>query len=211
MTTPPVGTGPLRIVVVGAGTVGTALGNGFLRLGHRVDHALRPGSERPLPDGAGRVDAGPAALAGADLVVLAVPFPVAADVLRDLAPPAGTVLVDATNPFTVPVPDGYPSGLAWLAGTAGPDVHLVKAFNVMGAEHLADPVLPDGSRPLLPVAADEGPARRLVAGLCRDLGFDVVEVGADGAAVTEQAARYWGLIALAGGRGRSTVLVAHQR
>jgi predicted dinucleotide-binding enzyme len=67
-------------------------------------------------------------------------------------------------------------------------------------------------RPLLPVAADDDSARRLVAGLATEMGFDAVEIsGLDNAGLLEEAARYWGLLAYSGGLGRSFVLVAHQR
>jgi len=71
--------------------------------------------------------------------------------------------------------------------------------------------LPAGTR-ALPVAADDAEARSLVAELASELGFDAVEVGGlEHAGLLEEAARYWGLLAFTGGRGRSVVLVAHQR
>jgi predicted dinucleotide-binding enzyme len=91
-------------------------------------------------------------------------------------------------------------------------VHVVKAFNVLGVEHMTTPPLPDGYRPLLPIAADDDSARHLVASLATDMGFDAVEInGLDNAGLLEEAARYWGLLAFNGGLGRSFVLVAHQR
>jgi predicted dinucleotide-binding enzyme len=99
-----------------------------------------------------------------------------------------------------------------VAKAAGAGVHVVKAFNVLGAEHMSAPPLPDGHRPLLPVAADDDSARHLVARLATDMGFDVVEIGSlDNAGLLEDAARYWGLLAFNGGRGRNFVLVGHQR
>jgi predicted dinucleotide-binding enzyme len=62
------------------------------------------------------------------------------------------------------------------------------------------------------VAGDDAAARGVVARLADEMGFDAVEVGGlDAAATMEEAARYWGLLAYAGGRGRDVVLVAHQR
>jgi predicted dinucleotide-binding enzyme len=201
----------LRITIVGAGRVGSALGTGLLRIGHQVSYALRDGSARELPAGATSRPLDGAA-DDADLTILAVPFGVAAQSVREVAPPAGAVIVDATNPFGAPIPDGRPSGAAYVAAAAGPDRHIVKAFNVLGAEHMAEPQLADGSRPVLPVAADDDRARALVAGVARDLGFDAVEVGGlEVAGLVEEAARYWGLLATAGGLGRDVVLVARRR
>ncbi len=207
MTAP--GAGP-SVLVVGGGNVGRALGTNLVRHGYRVTVAVRnpdrgvvPGAATVSIDGAG---------AAADLVILAVPFEAAAEVVGRLGLRPGTVLIDATNPFGRPVPDGLRSGAEVVQRAAGTDVGVVKAFNVLGAEHMADPGLADGARPLLPVAGDDPAARARVSALAGDLGFDAAEVGGlDNAHLLEEAARYWGLLAFQGGRGRTVVLVAHQR
>lgn len=195
---------PLSVVVVGSGRVGRALAANLRSLGHHVRIARRT----PGDDGIG-IDG---AAAGADLTILAVPFGTVSDVVPRLGLAPGAILVDATNPFGQPVPDGAANGAAVVAAVAGGGVHVVKAFNVLGAEHMAAPPLPDGHRPLLPVAADDDSARHLVAHLANDMGFDAIEIsGLDNAGLLEEAARYWGLLAFNGRLGRNVVLVAHQR
>jgi len=196
---------PLSVVIVGAGSVGSALGANLRSLGHEVRFALRS------PRAAGDIGLDQAAR-GADLTILAVPFDSIGAVVPRLGLEPGAVLVDATNPFGRPLPDGVPSGAALVARAAGPGVHVVKAFNVLGAEHMSAPPLPDGSRPLLPVAADDDDARALVSALVAEMGFDAVRIsGLDNAGLLEEAARYWGLLAYNGGLGRDVVLVAHAR
>jgi len=198
------------VVVVGAGNVGRALGANLVNHGYDVAVAVRDPT-RQVPAGVRSV-AIDGAGASADLVILAVPFDAVTSVVPRLGLRPGTILVDATNPFGRPLPDGTGSGADGVQRAAGDQVRVVKAFNVLGAEHMADPQLPDGTRPVLPVAGDDADARGRVAGLARELGFDAVEVGGlDNAHLLEEAARYWGLIAFGGGRGRSFVLVAHQR
>jgi predicted dinucleotide-binding enzyme len=198
------------ILIVGAGAVGRALGANLLHLGHRVRYAVRDTASAVVPVGA-EVSPVDGAAAHADLVVLAVPFGVVEQVVPRLALAAGQVLVDATNPFGAGTGDS-PSGAAIVAAAAGDGVSVVKAFNVLGAEHMESPPLPDGHRPVLPVASDDPAARRLVSDLASAMGFDAVDVGSLGAApLMEEAARYWGLLAFGGGRGRGLVLVAHQR
>ena len=199
------------ITIVGAGRVGYAIGTAALRLGHTVRYAVREGSGHDLPDGASAVPVAGAA-EGADLTILAVPASAVHKVVAELAPPAGSVLVDATNPFGAPLPEGHASSMSVVAATAGDAVRVVKAFNVLGFEHMADPPLPDGFRPVLPVAGDDPAARAAVARLATDMGYHAVQVGGSEAApVLEAAAQYWGLLAFAGGLGRDMVLVAHQR
>lgn len=199
-----------RVTVVGAGRVGTALGENLIGLGHVVRFAVRAPGSTPLPDGATAVPVEGAA-AGSGLTVLAVPFPTVGEVVPRLGLVPGQILVDATNPFGAPTGD-HPTAAAAVAVAAGLGVHVIKAFNVLGAEHLASPTLPDGHRPVLPVAGDDATARAEVVALAARMGFDAVDVGGlAAAALMEEAARYWGLLAHAGGRGRQVVLVAHTR
>jgi predicted dinucleotide-binding enzyme len=199
-----------RITIVGAGNVGRALGVNLMTLGNEVTYAVRSPDPERVPEGASVVPIQGAA-SNADLVILAIPFSTVRDVVPSLGLTRRSVVIDATNPFGQPVPDGFPSGAAFVALlTDGAPV--VKAFNVLGAEHMSDPGLKDGFRPLLPVAGDDDAARVLVAVLATDMGFDAVEVGGiEAASTVEAAAVYWGLVAMRGGRGRQTVLVAHQR
>ena len=82
------------------------------------------------------------AVAGADIVVLAVPYSAVEDVAREIAPVAGgKIVIDPTNPLKA---DG--SGLATAPGTSGaetlaallPDAKVVKAFNTLFATNTAE-------------------------------------------------------------------------
>lgn len=192
------------ITIVGAGNVGSALASGFRTAGHDVRLAVRTpreGLPAPTVAVAGAAD-------DADFVVLAVPYMTVVDVLGELAPPAGRIVVDATNPFGRPIPDGHTSTAALVAATV-PHCRVVKAFNVVGAEHMTDPRLAGGARVLLPVAADDDDARSAVSALAREIGFDAIEVGGlENAEIMEWAARYWGLLAFTGGLGRQFALAA---
>jgi hypothetical protein len=201
----------VQILIVGAGRVGYALGTNLCSLGHEVRYAVRTPTSSEIPNGAsvGGIDD---AARGAEVVILAVPFDVVGDVVARLGLRDGSILVDATNPFGRPLPEPHASGASVVLSHAGPGVRVVKAFNVLGAEHMTSPVLGDGYRPVLPVAGDDPDARTRISTLAAQMGFDAVEVGGlEAAGVMEDAARYWGLLAFAGGRSRQVVLVAHQR
>lgn len=198
------------VTIVGAGPVGSALGANLLGHGHRVRFAVR-NKAVDVPTDATTVDIDGCAT-GSDITILAVPFPAVADVVPRLGLSDGDVLIDATNPFGEPVPDGYSSGTAYVQSLASPGVQVAKAFGVLGVEHMADPALPGGFTPVLPVAADDDAVRDRVVRLAREMGFDAVAVGGlDNAALLEHAALYWGLLAYTGGLGRGFVLVAHHR
>lgn len=196
----------MDIVIVGKGNVGRALAPRFRSVGHLVRHAVRtPSAEDEVPI----ADAG----ADADLVVLAVPFPAVVDTIPALGLRAGrgTILVDATNPFGRQLPEGIESGAELVAHHTPDDVAIVKAFNVMGAEAMADPRFPHG-RPVMPVAGTDPVAVVTVSQLGREIGLEPVPVGGlDAAALMEEAARYWGLLAMTGGLGRDFALGALRR
>lgn len=199
----------MKVAIVGTGNVGTALAENMRRHGHTVVVGTRSPSDGPD----GPSVAVERCADGAEVVILAVPFGAVGDVVPRLGLAPGQVLVDATNPFGAPLPPDAASGFDAVAGMTPEGVAVVKAFNVLGAEHMAHPQLPDGFAPILPVAGTDEAAVRRVVELARELGFDALDVG-DGtsaAPAMESAAAYWGLIAFRGGRGRNHVLVSHVR
>lgn len=199
------------VLIVGVGAVGRALGANLIAHGYRVTFASRKPPAQGLPEGVESTSLSGSG-AGRSFVILAVPFEAVAEVVAELQIAPGAVVIDVTNPFGRPLPAGHSSGASFVAATAGPGVLVVKAFNVLGAEHMESPVLADGHRPLVPVAGDDAGAVDRVVQVAIGLGFDAVGVGGLAAAsVMEEAARYWGLIAFGGGRGRNMVLVADQR
>lgn len=198
----------MRVVFIGAGNVARALAQASVRAGHQVTFAVRDldsdstkAAKAAVPQAAFDPVGAIALQAEADVVVLATPAYVAAEVLSSLGSLAGVTLVDATNAFQG-VPDGFPT-MASLVAHHAPGANIVKSFNVVGAEHMASPELPDGGRVFMPVAADDDDARSLVLELASDIGFDAVSAGGlDNAALLEDLARLWGVLAFGGlGRG----------
>ena len=121
-----------------------------------------------------------------DVVVVCVPF----GRFRDL--PAeelvGKVVIDANNYY--PQRDGHLEELDDDHTTSSEllQAHLrarvVKALNSMYWEHLRDYVRPAGDpgRIAIPISGDDTRAKRVVAGLIDEIGFDAVDAGtlADG-------------------------------
>ncbi len=172
----------MDIAIIGAGKVGRALATSALKAGHSVTVSSANGDTsaalaRDL--GATAAESNRAAVNGADLVVLAVPYTAIVDVLDDIGPAlAGKIVVDATNPLK---PD-Y-SGLA-TEGTSGaeeiqariPTARVVKAFNTAFAARQADPQIAgvhvDGF-----VASDDEEAKAIVLELVKGMGFHPIDAG----------------------------------
>jgi predicted dinucleotide-binding enzyme len=92
----------MRISIVGAGNVGGALAPGWRDAGHTVQFALRdPDSASARAAAKSGFQVAPLAqAAGADVLVLAVPWASVESVVRGLGTLMGKILVDATNPLT---------------------------------------------------------------------------------------------------------------
>jgi NADPH-dependent F420 reductase len=174
------------VALIGTGNVGAALGRRFAEQGHDVVYGSRDPSDadvRSLVDatGYGAVAVAPAeAAARSDIIVLAVPWSAAEDVVRGLGNLRGKILVDPTNP-RVMASDGfadYPAdgSVAERIAALAPGAHVVKAFNTLGAETMLDPKLAEG--PItIPLVGDDRDAKARVAALAREIGLEAVDVG----------------------------------
>jgi predicted dinucleotide-binding enzyme len=176
----------LRIGIIGAGNMGGPLGVTWAKAGHQVLWASRnPGELMPLvQQAAPRASAGYADAAAffGDVVVLAVPPSAIPQLGRDVgALLRGKIVIDMTNPRADR--DGEEETARWLAMGTGlamqeylPGARVVKAFNALGANMLANPA-PGGVRIAVPIAGDNAEDRERVASLVRDAGFEPVIVG----------------------------------
>ncbi len=201
----------MKLALIGAGNVGGALARRLVALGHQVTVLSRdPASPKlqPLLQASPGLTARTLAegVGDADVVLLAVPFAAAASTLQALGELGGRIVVDCTNP----VGPGLQHGLASReAGTeqlqrAAPSARLVKAFTVYGWENFADSSFPGHGdlRPVMPIAGDDVDARRVVAGLCEQLGFAPLDCGPAAAALhLEHMTLLWIQLARVGGLG----------
>jgi 8-hydroxy-5-deazaflavin:NADPH oxidoreductase len=161
----------MRIAVIGTGNIGGTLGTKWHQAGHDVVYGGR--TESASGPGGSPVRAIADALAGADVVLLAVPGPVVAEVIgthgEDLA---GKVVVDAANRMG----EAEVNSRAAIAAGA-PGAHYARAFSTLGWENFADP--PAGAA--LFFAADAA-ARPVAEELIRAVGLEPAFVGDDSAA-----------------------------
>ncbi|MCX6590733.1 MAG: NADPH-dependent F420 reductase [Acidobacteria bacterium] len=182
----------MKIGMLGAGNVGQALGQGWMAAGHEVKF----GSRQP-----GSVEA---AIAFGDVVALATPWDSTEAVLggRNLA---GKILLDATNPIA-PGLAGLTHGLNDSGGEQvarwAPGARVVKIFNTIGANMMADPVI-NGQAATMLYCGDDAEAKQVAAGLAAELGFEPMDAGPlEQARYLEPLAMLWITMALKYGHGR---------
>jgi predicted dinucleotide-binding enzyme len=131
------------------------------------------------------------------MVALTIPWPSAGEVLASVEDWGGRVLIDATNRFGAAERSAGEDAARLAQGA-----RVVKAFNTIGAEHYLDPVF-SGERASMLMCGDDADAKRIVAGLCKEMGFDPVDAGPLALAGTlEEVARLWVMLTR-GGMGRN--------
>lgn len=172
----------MNIAILGTGVVGISLAKGFVASGHTVTFGTRnPGAERAraaLSAVPGATALSPLEAAGqADLAVLALPWNAVLETLQALGPKAlaGRVLIDATNPLDFS--SGAPKMALGFSDSAGetvqrllPEAHVVKAFNIITANHMVNPKLADGVPDML-IAGNDTSAKEAVSKILRDFGW----------------------------------------
>jgi len=171
----------MNITICGSGNVGRALGEGWLKAGHRVTYASREpaGHKGTELKQAGFVVAPPAqAAADAEVIVLAVPFEALESTIGSLDSLAGKILIDATNPLTktLDLALGFSDSAGETAARLAAGAKVVKAFNTTGAGNMANSHYA-GGRIMMPVAGDDAAAKKTVMALAAQLGFEAVDVG----------------------------------
>ncbi|HJX61763.1 MAG TPA: NADPH-dependent F420 reductase [Dehalococcoidia bacterium] len=175
----------MKIAVVGTGNVGGTLGRRWAGNGHQVVFCSRtPDSDRvkALVDAAGpnaRAAGINEGVAASDVVVFATPWPGTLDLVGAAGSLQGKVVVDCTNPLRPDLSglsiDGDTSGAEQIAQRAK-GAAVVKAFNTISSLTMADPLF-GSERADLFLCGDDAGAKRTVAQLGQELGFEPVDAG----------------------------------
>jgi hypothetical protein len=177
----------MRIGIIGAGHIGGTLAKLFVDAGHEVAISNSRGPEtlaglvEELGGRAPAVTPEEAARFG-DVVVVSVPFGRYRELPTDGI--AGKVVIDTNNYY--PQRDGEFEELESDRTTSSellqahmPDARVVKAFNAIRWTHLRDDGRPAGDpeRLGIPISGDDANAKRTVAELIDEIGFDPVDAG----------------------------------
>lgn len=175
----------MRIAIIGTGNVGGAIARGLKGKSHAVSFGARNPDEAEVQALAAETGADVAlpavAAAGADLVILALPWGVAEDAVKALGDLAGKVVIDCMNPIGrsaggMGLMFGHTTSGGELVASWLPGARVVKTLNQVGAEIMAkNDYLPH--RPAMLMAGDSDTAKAQVARLLADLGFEPLDAG----------------------------------
>lgn len=193
----------MQIGILGSGDVAKSLGTGFAKLGHEVKLGSRdPQKLKPWVEAAGKK-----ASAGsyedtarfADIALVATLWSGTESALKLAGAPAtlaGKVVIDVTNPLSFET--GKPRLALGHTDSGGeqmqrwlPQSKVVKAFNTVGHAHMVNPQFPGGP-PDMFLCGEDASAKQVVAGICKNFGWGVVDVGGiEGARLLEPLCILW--------------------
>jgi predicted dinucleotide-binding enzyme len=187
----------MSYAIIGAGKEAQALAKAFARKGVEIAIASRREAEALTPVAKA---IGPTIIpkslqdaVKADVIILAIPFGTQKEVAKAAESWQGKIVIDVTNAYGVSPEElgNHPSSV--VVSQAFPGAKLVKAFNHLTAEVLAeDPNVKGGRRVVFLSSDDEGAAAQ-VATLVEQLGFAPVQLGklAEGGVLIQARGKTW--------------------
>jgi 8-hydroxy-5-deazaflavin:NADPH oxidoreductase len=194
----------MKIGIVGSGVVAQILGAGFLKHGHEV--ALSTRDPAKLKDWAAKhcgaaVKSFAETAAFGHVVVLAVAGGAALEALKlaGAGALAGKTVIDACNPIGGGPPvNGVLSyftpqneSLMEQLQKAYPNAHFVKAFNSVGNGQMVNPHFA-GGRPTMFICGNDASAKKTVAEILDQFGWESEDMGAvEAARAIEPLCRLW--------------------
>ncbi len=176
----------MKIGIIGAGHIGATAARLFIKAGHEVALSNSRGPEslqilaQELGPSAHVLTVDEAARYG-DIVLLAVPW-ARPEALPTPDAVAGKVVIDAMNPYNADgsIQNLSPSTSSGETAKRLPRARLVKAFNTIWFEHLAENgnnSQPVEQRHAIFVAGDDDEAKNVVTRLIEQIGFAPVDTG----------------------------------
>jgi len=184
----------MKIGVIGSGTVGEVLSNGFLKHGYRV---MR-GTRSPAKLSAWKEAAGQNASTGTlsetatygEVVVLAVKGGAAEEAVTACKGALnGKAVIDTTNPIDERPPEAgvlhffttHDESLLERLQRVAPGAHFVKAFSSVGSGLMVNPALREG-RPTMFICGNDAAAKVQVGTILEQFGWDSADMGQAAAA-----------------------------
>jgi 8-hydroxy-5-deazaflavin:NADPH oxidoreductase len=201
----------MKIGIIGSGNVGGTLGKAWSLRGHEVFFGLRMEDQDRAKSllaqsGKGaRAGSNREVASASDVILLATPWEATREALVAAGDLTGKILIDATNPL-LPGLAGLSVGTTSSAGEKiaewASGARVVKCFNTVGFNIMADPKFPKGKVALF-YCGDDQDAKKVVGKLAEELGFEALDAGPlTQCRLLEPFAMLWISLAMKQGYGR---------
>jgi hypothetical protein len=197
----------MHIAIIGTGQVGKALAKNLAAAGHRVVVGTRDPQSETAASARGALGDIPVreireALPEADAVVIAVPGTAVDGLVAEHgAALQGKLVVDAANRIGTSLSDQGAMNSAGAIAAVAPTAAVYRAFNSLGWENFADPVIDGVQADLL--YAGPAPRREEAEQVIAGVGLRPVYVGdLDKVGLVDSLAALWGTLAYGQGMGR---------
>ncbi len=175
----------MKIAVIGAGNVGGTLARKWGLKGHSIYIGVRDindpkafALQKEIGAHASIHTAHDAAQK-AEVICLATPWLNAEEAVKSLGSIKEKILIDCTNPLKKDL-SGLTHGLDCSGGEMvqnwGAGAHVVKCFNTVGFNIMANPVL-ENRKVVMFYCGDNPTAKDLVRGLAIEIGFEPIDAG----------------------------------
>jgi hypothetical protein len=187
----------MNYAIIGSGKEGQALARAFARKGLEVAIASRRPAEELAPVAKA---IGPTIIpkslqdaVKADVILLAIPFGTEEEIANAAESWQGKIVIDVTNAYGVSPEElgNLPSSV--VMSQAFPGAKLVKAFNHLAAETLAEDPNVNGLRRVVFLSGDDDGAIAQTEALAEQLGFAPVKLGrlAEGGLLVQARGETW--------------------
>jgi 8-hydroxy-5-deazaflavin:NADPH oxidoreductase len=173
----------MKIAIIGAGNVGGTLGKAFISVGHAVSFGVSnpndPKHDRLRKDTGAKFGLAKETCWGAEIVLFATPWPSTKAAVESAGSLSGKIVVDCTNPINKEF-SGLEIGQTISGGEMvqqwAKGAKVVKCFNQTGWENMANPKFTRGAAVMF-AAGDDQEARKKIAELATQIGFEGIPVG----------------------------------
>lgn len=192
----------MKIAIIGTGNVGGVLASKWADVGHEIILGVRDESnfkgQELLNNPNTSVMLIAEAVKSSEVILLATPAPMAAEVAKSLGDTSGKLIIDSMNVVMSRGPEGFTNTAdAILASTSTKDV--VKCFNTTGFNNMENTIY-NGEAIDMFTCGDSAKCKAIATQLAKDAGFaECYDIGGnDKFQLIEQFACFWINLAMKG-------------
>ena len=175
----------MNIGIIGSGNVGSGLGKIWLQKSHKVIFSFSRNQEKlkslAIADKNSGAGSPAEAVQQSEVILLSVRWETVREALKAAGPLQEKILIDCTNPLKTDVSDlllGHATSAAEEISKMAPGAKVIKAFNSAFADIYHSESRLFGSRmATMFYCGDDGGAKKTVAQLIRETGFEPIDSG----------------------------------